>query len=106
VTDAWVVDATGLGPARKLATSGRAARVEWDRNSRDVFVSGHWDSWVSLRKYSTETGRQIGLDRPIRLGQNLSLIDFKISRNGRFVAFGKDELRGDVWALESPDRAY
>ena len=106
MTDVWVVDAAGAGPARMLATEGRAGRAVWDRSAKEVFVSGQWDSWVSLRRYALDTGKQILLDRPIRLGQNLDRIDFTISGDGRFVAFGKDELRGDIWALESLDRPY
>jgi Tol biopolymer transport system component/predicted Ser/Thr protein kinase len=104
--DIWVVDAAGAGPARMQATEGRARRVAWDRGAKALFVSGQWDPWVSLRKYALETGKQILLDRPIRLGQNPDLIEFTISRDGRIVAFTKDESRGDVWALESLDRPY
>jgi Tol biopolymer transport system component len=104
--DVFVVDAAGAGPSRMLATEGRARRVAWDRSSKALFVSGQWDSWLSLRKYSLETGRQILLDPPMRLGQNPDHIDFTITRDGRFVAFVRDELRGDVWALESLDRSY
>ncbi len=104
--DVFVVDAAGAGPSRMLATEGRARRVTWDRSSKALFVSGQWDPWVSVRKYALETGRQILLDPPLRLGQNPDHIDFTITRDGRFVAFVRDELRGDVWALESLDRSY
>jgi Tol biopolymer transport system component len=104
--DIWVVDAAGAGPARMFATEGKARRVAWDRDAKALFVSGQWDPWVSVRKYALETGRQILLDRPIPLGQNPDLINFAISRDGRIVAFTKDESRGDVWALESLDGPY
>jgi Tol biopolymer transport system component len=104
--DVWVVDAAGAGPARMLATGGRARRAAWDPGAKELFVSGQWDAWMTLRKYALATGSQIPLDPPIRLGQNPDLIDFTVSRDGRFVAFTKDEMRGDVWALESQDRPF
>jgi len=104
--DVWVVEASGSGTPRMLATEGSAGRVAWDRTSKALFVSGQWESWVGLRKYSLDTGGRIALDPPIRFGQNALLIEFDISRDGRVVAFGRDELRGDIWALESMDRSY
>ncbi len=105
-SDVWVVDPSGVERPRMLATEGRASRVDWDPTAKGLFVSGQWDSSVSLRKYSLDTGQRILLDRPIRLGQNPDLSDFNLSRDGRFVAFRRDELSGDVWALESMDRPY
>jgi Tol biopolymer transport system component len=104
--DVWVIDAAGAGPARRLATAGRAGRAAWDHTGRALFVSGQWGSSVSMRKYAFDTGRQIRLDPPLHLCQNPDLIDFTISRDGRYVAFARDELRGDIWVLESGDRPY
>ncbi len=105
LADVWVVDAAGAGPPRKLATEGRASRAVWDWSGKALFVSGRWDKWVTVRKYALDTGSEMRLDRPIRFGQNPTLIDFSISRDGR-LAFSKDEVRGDVWVLESQDRPY
>jgi Tol biopolymer transport system component/predicted Ser/Thr protein kinase len=102
----WVVDASGAGSPRMLATEGRASRVGWDPTGKALFVSGQWEPGASLRKYGLDTGRRILLDPPVRLGQNPDLFDFSLSRDGRFVAFRRDELRGDIWALESLDRRY
>jgi hypothetical protein len=89
-----------------LATEGSAGRVAWDHTGKALFVSGQWDSWVGLRKYALDTGERILLDPPVRLGENPDFLDFGISKDARFVAFGRDELRGDIWALESLDRPY
>ena len=105
-TDVWVVDADGAGRPRMLATEGSAGRVAWDHTGKALFVSGQWDSWVSLRKYALDTGERILRDPPVRLGENPDFLDFGISKDARFVAFGRDELRGDIWALESLDRPY
>jgi hypothetical protein len=80
--------------------------VAWDRTGEAVFVSGQWDSRVTLRKYALDTGNQIPLDPLLRLGENPDLIDFSISGDGRLVAFARDELGGDIWAFESLDRPY
>jgi Tol biopolymer transport system component/predicted Ser/Thr protein kinase len=105
-TDVWVFDVSGSARPRILPTEGEASRVRWAPDSKSLFVSGGWDSWVTLRQYDLLSGRRISLDPPIRFGQNPALIDFDISPDGRIVAFGRDELRGDIWALESLDRPF
>ena len=104
--DVWVVDASGSGSPRLLDTEGKAGAVAWDRATNALFVSGRWDSWVGVRKYALETGRRILLDPPIRFGQNPDLFEFGISQDGRALAFGRDQVRGDVWVLEALDRPF
>jgi hypothetical protein len=89
-----------------MATEGSADRALWDGSSRFLYVSGTWDQWVSLRRYLAASGQRIVLDPPLRFGQNPDLIEFDVSRDGRVVAFGRDELRGDIWAMESLDRPF
>ena len=59
LTDVWVVDAAGVGPARMLGTEGKAGRVVWEHSGKALYVSGQWDSWVTLRKYALDSGKQI-----------------------------------------------
>ncbi len=106
LSDVWVVDAAGEGPPRMLATGSRAGRVAWEPGARTLLVSGQWGRGVGLKRYSFLNGREIPLDRPLSLGQNPVLIDFTLSRDGRVIAFSRDELRGDIWTLEPLDRAY
>ena len=102
----WVIDATGVRPARMMATEGRAGLAAWDPGSRTILVSGMWESSVSLRRYNSETGARITLDPPVRLGQNPDLYGFSMTRSGRTLAYRKSDLRGDVWAFESQDRPF
>ena len=104
--DVWVVDASGAGHPRLLDTEGHAGAVAWDRGANALFVSGRWDTWVSLRKYALDTGRRIPLDPPIRFGQNPDLFEFGMSQDGRALAFGRDQVRGDIWVLEAQDRPF
>jgi Tol biopolymer transport system component len=104
--DVWVVDSVGSGRPRLLGTEGKVGAVAWDQGGSALFVSGRWDSWVSVRKYAFETGRRILLDPPIRFGQNPDLFEFGISQDGRSLAFGRDQVRGDIWVLEAQDRPF
>ena len=41
------------------------------------------------------------LERPFRISRDPAVVDFDFSRDGRLVAFSRDERRGDIWILDA-----
>ena len=44
------------------------------------------------------------LDRPVEFGPPTAAGDFDISADGSFVAFVAEEMRGDIWLMETRTR--
>ena len=98
--DVWITATSGREAARRLTTGARAERVVWDRATRTLLVSGRWGgTWTSLRRLNPATGA-LGVVPHVRMGELPHLVDFDVSRDGRYLAYAEGTPAGDVWVLE------
>lgn len=106
VVDAWIAPLAGGEAPRRVTSGARAARVRWDRLSRLLFVSGFWGGdWVTLRRVDPTDGSTTPLAFPVVFGQDPGNIDFDLSMDGRLLVFTKEEIRSDIWMLETSRRS-
>jgi dipeptidyl aminopeptidase/acylaminoacyl peptidase len=107
MNDVWTVPVGG-GPGRRITTGTNAQRVRWDWQSPGaMFVSGFWhEPRLSVRLVTVE-GRTLPLPGgTVSLGPTLLHADFDVSRDGRFLAYGSENARGDVWLSEARRGRY
>jgi len=105
--DVWTVSASG-GAARRVTSGAGADRVSWDwRTPGTLLVSGVWgESRFSIRRV-TEGGGPDNLPQVlVWLGTSALRTDFDVSRDGRLLAFGRQDPRGDIWILEARSGRY
>jgi eukaryotic-like serine/threonine-protein kinase len=104
ITEVWVLPTLGGGAPRQITHGAKACFLRWERGRGTLLVAGKWGApAVSLRRVST-SGDVLPLARAVVLGeteiQGEFVGAFDVSGDGRYLAFVKHEIRGDVWLLE------
>jgi Tol biopolymer transport system component len=103
--DVWIARADGQGAPRQLTTGASAGRVRWTRSSRELIVSGQWGGeLLTLRRVPLEGGVASEFAPAVAFG--VTLPNFDLSSDGRLLVFARENLRGDIWLLESRNGAY
>ncbi len=101
--DAYLVDAAGGRPPRRLTTGAGAWRVAWNRATGQLWASGFWGGRVlSLRILDTGSGAMTTPEPPVILSADPASSDFDLAWDGRHVAFARYEPRGDLWIYQLP----
>ena len=104
--EVWVTRADGQGAPRQLTTGASAGRVRWDRTSKGLIVSGQWGGEsLSLRRVQLESGGVSEFSPAIVFG-GITLPHFDLSNDGRLLVFARENLRGDIWLLDSRAGSY
>ena len=104
--DVFVLPAQG-GESVRLTRGADAARLRWDSSTGHVLASGRWggDQYVIMSIATIEEEPQ-PLDPPVVIGGPGAFPLFDVSLDGRYLAYGRWNLRGDIWLLESEDGSY
>jgi Tol biopolymer transport system component len=103
--EAWIVPADGSGAPRRVTHGATALRVRWERSSGLLIVSGRWDTPdISLRRVRAADGSQVEPVPGIRLMPDFP--DFDASPDGKWLAFTREDTRGDLWLLEAQEGSY
>ncbi len=104
--DVWIVPADGGGAARRVTQGAAAERVRWERSSGLLIVSGKWgEEDISLRRVRPADGRD-GEPIPGILLRREAYSDFDASPDGKWLAFSREERRGDLWLLKAQEGSY
>ena len=106
--EVYVVPSDGLGSARQITTGAAAQRLRWNRATGSLLVSGAWgrSSRLVLREVRPDDGSVHEIVPPVVFGHNLSLYDFDISADGRWLVFSREEVRGNLWSLKARSRRW
>jgi Tol biopolymer transport system component/serine/threonine protein kinase len=105
--EAWVISPNGRTPPRRLTRGAAAQRVRWDASRGDLLVCGSWGQGrYSLRRVSVPDGRVVPLEPPVDLGLVGSPPYFDISDDGQLLAFTREEMKGEIWLLETREGKY
>lgn len=92
---------------RTLLTHTDLRFLRWDATHGTLLVSGRWEEdRVVLRQVDPATGAVREPDPALVLGHAGTLGDFDVSADGRLMAFVREEIRGDIWVLESQAGAF
>ena len=91
----------GRGPDRQVTHGAGAERVRWNRATGLLFVSGGWgrESKLELKEVNPDSGAVREIVPHVAFGHDLSLYDFDISADGRWVVMSREEVRGNLWSL-------
>ena len=103
--DAWVVPADGVSAARRVTRRAGAERVRWDRSTGHLIVTGMWGSTkITPRRFRVVDGTEGEPISDVLLTR--SFPDFDVSADGNWLAFNREERRGDLWLLEAQVGSY
>ncbi len=100
--EVWIVPADGSRPGRKITSGAAAETVRWDFTDSSLLVSGSWgEDGVSLRRVSPDNGAVTAINPPVSFGPRAGIGTFDVSLDGRFVAFFRENNRGNIWVHEA-----
>ena len=94
-SDVWTLGVRG-GTPRRVTIGARASRVCWDwQKPRVLLVAGSWgETKFSIRRVSEQGGPDQLIDTLAWLGPSELRADFDLSRDGRLLAFGRQDRVG------------
>ncbi|MFO7692626.1 MAG: protein kinase [Vicinamibacterales bacterium] len=102
-SDVYLVPSGGLGPARQVTSGATASRARWNRATGRLLVLGGWGKAEALVLKDVDpadgTAREV-VPSPV-FGRDLTLYDFDISADGRWLVFSREEVRGNLWSLKA-----
>jgi Tol biopolymer transport system component/serine/threonine protein kinase len=98
----WIAHASGGRPPTRITTGAGAHRVRWNRHSRRMFASGFWGTnQITVRTVDPSTGNHAPPRFDLFLGETASSVDFDIGPDESLGAVHREDLRGDIWVLDS-----
>lgn len=101
VDDVFIVPAEG-GLPRQLTHGCSPGDVEWEVPGDALLVSGSWGTdRMEIRRVPADGDDPEPLASPVVFGEESSEGDFCLSRDGRYVAYVEERLRGNIWVLET-----
>jgi hypothetical protein len=100
----YIVPSDGHGPATRLTTRAFARRLRWNPVAGTLLVSGGWGraARLVLREVDLQDGKDYALLPPVLFGDNETLYDFDVSRDGRWIALSREDIRGNLCSLVAP----
>ncbi len=83
-------------------------KVRYDPLSKDLFVTGKWGgNRLLLRKISLQDSSVHDLNPPIVLGPaKTALPTFDLSKDGRLVLFVRENIKGNIWLLQTNNGSF
>ena len=100
----YVVATSGGKAPRRLAQNLEADRLVWEHQSGTLLLSGHFDGQgISLLRWDPRADRSLPSPQ-VRFGELPYLVDFDVSRDGRWLVHAEGRPYGNVWMVE-PQRS-
>jgi Tol biopolymer transport system component len=100
-----VVNVEG-GQASAVTRDSSAYRVRWE-SDRMLLVSGLFGArGLSLRRIPAAGGQGQPLDPPVEFGPMAQYGVFDVTPNGHLLVFTREEVRGDLWVMESKPKTF
>jgi hypothetical protein len=101
-TEVWMAPADGSAPARQITNGANAEWVMWDAKTGDLLVSGTWGiSKVALCRVSLSTGSPSPFVPEIDFGGARSHGLFRVSADGNWLVYTREEIDGHIWMLKA-----
>jgi Tol biopolymer transport system component/serine/threonine protein kinase len=95
-----IVRSDGTPPVRDVATGGALMRIRWSANTGSLLVSTQGGKNQQILHVDPAGGPLQPLHPPVLIDLNPELIDFDISRDGRWLTFCREAPVGDIWMAE------
>jgi TolB protein len=110
-SEVWVVSSDGNDTPRQVTHGADAMRVRWDGTTGDLLVTGTWHkSEFDLRRVSLDGKRTQDLSPRVYVGPQLgpdeSMAIFDVSRDGKLIAYCRQNLKGNVWIYHAETGSY
>jgi len=105
-SDVWVVPASGAGSPTQVTVGADASRVRWDATPDFLLVSARWGDpqRLTLRRVPARGGEAQPLIPSVSFGSGFGVFD--VSLDGRFLAFSRGALEGDIWVFRVENGVY
>lgn len=105
--EVWTVAIDAAHPPRRLVGGAQAVgRLRWDNSTGWLWLSRLVGGRLSVWKVPPQGGEPVLAVRPEWLTRISPPGEFDLSRDGRLMAFTIEEVRGDLWLLETERAAY
>lgn len=106
-TDAWIVDAAGQAPPRRITTGAEAHHLRWLPGGDSILVSGTWGEGVmSIRTVPLDGGPPRPLAPGVEFGLAARSGGFELFPGGRRLAYNEETAIGDLWIVRGEAGSY
>jgi len=103
--DIWLSEARPGAKSRRVTTRAEIHYAVWDVDGRRLLATGTWGGPdLELRTVHPESGAIEPLKPRLVLGGRDALGILGLSRDGRYLAVDFEEMKGNLWTVESPGR--
>ncbi len=100
-SDAWITAAEDDATPSRLTAGARAISMTWDDRRGALMILGLWEgSRPAMRSVDPDTGEMQPVAAVAPSVPEAVILDARVSRNGRLLAWVERVVRGDVWLLE------
>jgi Tol biopolymer transport system component len=101
--EVYVVPSDGHGSARQVTSGAIASRARWNHATGRLLVLGGWGKGevLVLKEVDPADGTVREVAPAPVFGRDLTLYDFDISADGRWLVFSREEVRGNLWSLKA-----
>ncbi len=104
--EVFIVPARG-GEARQVTREAEAKRIRWDVITGALLVSGAWgEDHATLRIVPVDGGEPTPFTPAVVFGEWDATGIFDLSPDGRFLIYSRENLGGDIWALQAESGTY
>lgn len=105
--DVWLARVDRHEAAKRVTHDGGVLWVRFEATGAALWVAGSWGGrTVELRRVLLDGSRAESLSPPLVMGRGGGVGPFDVSRDGRVIAYGRQEPAGDVWVLQSAAATY
>ena len=106
-SEIWMTAADGSGASRQVTSGADVERLRWNRVTGRLYASGLWNAnEVSVRLVDPRSGESRPLPFPLRLGSTRTYVDFDVALDETLAAIDREDLKGDIWVLDSRPHSY
>jgi len=106
-SDVWVVDADGTGLPVQATRDAAAAFVGWDFRTGRLLVVGSWsDGRLGLRSLRAPGAAPERVPHAMPSAPAAWVADYDLSRDGRVLSLMEQNVRRNIWVLESLNRRF
>ncbi len=103
--DIWVCVVKPGARPRRVTTGAEIHYAIWDADGRSLLATGMFGGPdLELRTVNPESGATESLKPRVVLGGREWLGILGLSRDGRYLAVDYEEMKGNLWTVESPGR--
>jgi Tol biopolymer transport system component len=102
--DTWLIPVDGSLPARPLTQQADTYMARWVWDSNEIWACGLWGGQeYEIRRIDLEGHPPVPFDPPLLMGPDNEFPSFCPDRAGNLMVHSVEEMKGDIWVLETDE---